>query len=66
MDKTIPETPEAIAYKLMQDIFICNHKLIKLKDTKYQLENSYTYATEQDILDTYKKCLTLVKYCETK
>lgn len=38
-----PQTPEAVAYQLMERI----------------LKN--TYPSKQEILDTYKECLTLVK-----
>jgi hypothetical protein len=47
---TIPQTPEAIAYKLMQDI------LAKEKDNRMGAP-----FTRKDILDTYAECIKVVK-----
>lgn len=52
---TIPQTPEAVAYKLMQDILTLEEKYIGAspKDIKR--------ATRKDILDTYAECIKVVK-----
>lgn len=46
----IPQTPEAVAYKLMKDIF-------KAEKKNMASDNS----TRNDILETYAQCIKVVK-----
>ena len=54
----IPQTPEAVAYKLMQGIFLVEGKQIGYKRGTDKQEN---YPTREEILQTYKQCLIATK-----
>ena len=59
MSEKLPESPEAIAYKLMQDVLKIEGKTIDwiTKD----LDDRYKFATREDILNTYSECAKVVK-----
>jgi len=58
MNEKLPESPEAIAYKLMKDILDIENKSINKPDSN---ASSNTRATKQDILGIYAECLAVVK-----
>ena len=58
MSEKLPESPEAITYQLMKDVFQSENKSIAKVDSK---TSSEIRATKQDILDTYSECLAIVK-----
>jgi hypothetical protein len=53
----IPETPEAIAYLLMLEIF----EVEKITLAKSAPFSGRTLATRENILETYAECLKIVK-----
>lgn len=61
-DNNIPQTPEAVAYKLMQDILTSEGKfnINPASPSRNTMIVTIT-ATRQEIFDTYKQCLLAVK-----
>lgn len=57
------QTPEAVAYQLMQDIFTVERKLIigSSNPKEPYSDRQLTQATKDDILGTYKECILAVK-----
>lgn len=52
----IPQSPEAIAYQLMETIFKCEGKLLHIPHGTHG-----PIATRTEILDAYKECIAAVK-----
>lgn len=55
MSEKLPESPEAIAYLLMKDIFETEQKVTKNPNVPLRR------LTRKEILDTYSECLASVK-----
>lgn len=56
----IPQTPEAIAYLLMEAIFRVEKKVLHVPDRSSG--SASVAATKKDILDTYGECLKMVRH----
>ena len=59
MSEKFPESPEAIAYRLMENILTVEGKYIEPLTT--DLDDRYKFATREDILNTYSECAKVVK-----
>lgn len=59
-NSNIPQTPEAVAYQLMERILKLEGKYIETRGD-HDAEDKRRYASRQEILDTYKECLKIVK-----
>ena len=55
-----PQTPEAVAFQLMERILQLEGKYTE-KSNKHDSSDKKLYASRQEILNTYKECLTLVR-----
>lgn len=59
-DSNTPQTPEAVAFQLMERILQLEGKYTE-KSNKHDSSDKKLYASRQDVLDTYKECLKVVK-----
>jgi hypothetical protein len=58
MTQNTPQTPEAVAYQLMQDIFQAEKKVTSFSALVHS--PGMSLAQRQDIIDTYTQCIKMV------
>jgi hypothetical protein len=56
---SIPQTPEAIAYELLKDIFLSENIYLAYKG--FTPNTGHRKPTREEILQTYKQCIATVK-----